>query len=100
MSGSHGSSLKLYFAIFVALLGLTVVTVWVATIDMGVLNTPVALAIASLKAMLVILYFMHVKGASRLTWVYVASGFFFLVILLGFTFSDFLTRGWLPIYGA
>ena len=100
MSDAHGSSLKLYIGIFISLLALTFVTVWVSTIDLGAFNTPVALGIASLKAMLVLLYFMHVKGASRLTWVYVASGFFFLVILLGFTFSDFLTRGWLPIYGA
>jgi len=100
MSSQHGGSLRGYLAIFVSLLMLTVLTVWVSTVDLGAFNTAVALGIASLKAMLVILYFMHVRSASRLTWVYVASGFFFLVILLGFTLSDFLTRDWVPIYGA
>jgi cytochrome c oxidase subunit 4 len=48
---------------------------------------------------LVILYFMHVRWSSRLTWVFAGSGFLFLLILLVFTLSDFWTRGWLPLYG-
>ena len=102
MSG-HGErqhpTLGLFLAVFVALLGLTALTVWSAFQPLGALHTPVALAIASAKAMLVILYFMHVRWSSRLTWVFAGSGFLFLLILLVFTLSDFWTRGWLPLYG-
>jgi cytochrome c oxidase subunit 4 len=91
----HIVSKKLYFVIFGALMVLTVLTVWVANIDLGWLNTPVALAIAVTKAVLVVLYFMHVRYSSRLTWVVVAGGFLWLVIMVGLTMSDYLTRGFL-----
>ena len=74
---------------------LTVVTVWVASVELGWLNTPVALAIAVTKATLVVLYFMHVRYSTRLTWVVVVSGFFWLGILFVLTLSDYLSRGWL-----
>ena len=96
---AHHPSLKLYYGIFVALLALTALTVWSAFQPLGALHTPVALTIAGAKAMLVILYFMHVRWSSRLTWVFASSGFLFLVILLVFTLSDFRTREWLPLYG-
>ncbi|HZH32655.1 MAG TPA: cytochrome C oxidase subunit IV family protein [Pyrinomonadaceae bacterium] len=91
----HIVSKKLYFVIFGALMVLTVLTVWVANIDLGSekLNTVVALAIATTKAVLVVLYFMHVRYSSRLTWVVVAGGFLWLVIMVGLTMSDYLTRG-------
>jgi len=91
----HIVSKKLYFVIFGALMVLTFLTVWVATIDLGALNTPVALAIAVTKAVLVVLYFMHVRYSSRLTWVVVAGGFLWLIIMIGLTMSDYLTRGFL-----
>jgi cytochrome c oxidase subunit 4 len=91
----HIVSKKLYFVIFGALMVLTFLTVWVATIDLGALNTPVALAIAVTKAVLVVLYFMHVRYSSRLTWVVVAGGFLWLIIMVGLTMSDYLTRGFL-----
>ncbi|HEY9404487.1 MAG TPA: cytochrome C oxidase subunit IV family protein [Pyrinomonadaceae bacterium] len=93
----HIVSKKLYFVIFGALMVLTVLTVWVATIDLGSekLNTVVALAIAVTKAVLVVLYFMHVRYSSRLTWVVVAGGFLWLIIMVGLTMSDYLTRGFL-----
>ena len=97
--GKPHPSLGLYFTVFVGLLGLTALTVWSAFQPLGPLHTPVALAIASTKALLVILYFMHVRWSSRLTWVFAGSGFLFLLILLVFTLSDFWTRGWLPLYG-
>lgn len=95
----HGASLKLYGGVFVALLVLTFVTVWAALHDFGSLNTPIALGIASLKASLVILYFMHVRWSSKLTWIYAGAGFLFLAILLGFTLSDYVTREWMQVYG-
>ena len=72
---------------------------WAATIDLGPLNTPTALGIAAIKGSLVVLYFMHLRWSIRLTWVFGATALLFLVILLTFTLSDYLSRGWVPIYG-
>ena len=72
---------------------LTVITVLVAQVDLGALNNIVALSIAVLKATLVVLYFMHVRYSSRLTWVFVIAGFFWLAILMVLTLSDYKTRG-------
>ncbi|HEY1403028.1 MAG TPA: cytochrome C oxidase subunit IV family protein [Pyrinomonadaceae bacterium] len=93
----HIVSKKLYFVIFGALMALTVLTVVAANFDLGSekINTVVALAIAVTKAVLVVLYFMHVRYSSRLTWVVVAGGFLWLVIMVGLTMSDYLTRGFL-----
>ncbi|HYV05613.1 MAG TPA: cytochrome C oxidase subunit IV family protein [Blastocatellia bacterium] len=93
----HVVSRRIYFIIFGLLIVLTAATVWVATFDLGPLNAVVALSIAVLKATLVVLYFMHVRYSSKLTWVFVAAGFFWLAILLAFTFSDYATRGWVVI---
>jgi len=87
---------RVYLLIFAALLVLTAITVWVAFKDLGPLNDVVALGIAVVKATLVILYFMHVRYSSGLTWVLVVAGFLFLVILLSLTMSDVATRHWLP----
>ncbi len=88
----HGASLGMYLLIFGALLVLTGLTIGVAFMDLGAFNTPVALTIACIKGTLVVLYFMHVRYSSRLVWVFAAAGFLWLVILLGFTFSDYVTR--------
>ena len=96
----HVVPLKIYFAIFAALMVLTASTVWVAFLDLGTLNIFVALGIAVTKATLVILFFMHVKYSSKLTWLVVASGFVFLAILLAFTMSDIVSRGWLGTPGS
>jgi cytochrome c oxidase subunit 4 len=61
------------------------------------LNVVAAMTIAVTKAVLIILYFMHVLYSSRLSWVWVGAGFFWLVIMFALTFSDYLTRGWLPV---
>ena len=87
---------SVYYAVFVTLIVLTGLTVWVAYLDLGFLNVAVALGIAVTKAALVILYFMHVRYSSRLTWVVVSSGFFWLGILIVLGLSDYLSRGWLP----
>jgi cytochrome c oxidase subunit IV len=94
----HVVSRKMYFVIFGALMVLTGMTVWVANFNLpGPLNAIVALTIAVLKATLVVLYFMHVRYSSKLTWVFIGGGIIWLIILFGFTLSDFWTRGWVPI---
>ena len=90
---------KLYYRIFAALIGLTALTVAAAFVDMGPLNTPVALGIASLKAVLVILFFMHVRYSDRLFGMILGVTIAFLVILLVGTLSDYHSRGWLPFPG-
>ena len=93
MSG-HVAPKSMYYGVFGALMVGTALTVGAAFIDMGALNNVVMLAIAITKALLVILFFMHVRWSTRLTWLVVASGFFWLLILFGITMSDYLTRGW------
>jgi cytochrome c oxidase subunit 4 len=83
-----------YYQIFAALMVFTVITVAVAFFDLGALNTIVALAIAVTKATLVVLFFMHVKYSTRLTWAVVVGSVFWLLILLVLTSSDYLTRVW------
>ena len=92
----HVVSKKTYFGIFGALMILTILTVIVARIDLGHgWNDIVALTIAVIKALLVVLYFMHVRYSSRLTWVFVAAGFFWLAILIVLTLTDYASRGWI-----
>lgn len=93
----HVTPLSVYLGIFGALMVLTIITVAVAWIDLGSLNIMVALGVAVVKATLVILYFMHVKYSSKLTWVVIGSGIFWLAILLSITMADYLTRGWMPV---
>lgn len=87
---------KTYFGVFAGLMVLLAVTVGVAFVHLGRLNIFAALAIAFVKAVLIILYFMHVRYSSRLIWMFVGAGFFFLGILFVLTFADYFTRGWLP----
>ena len=88
----HGDSLGTYLAVFATLLVFTAITVAVAFLDLGVMNNVVALGIATIKATLVLLFFMHVRGSSALTKVAIASGIVFFAILVAFTLSDTLTR--------
>ena len=94
---AHIASVKSYVGIFLTLMVLTTITVLVAYVNLGQLNKVVALSIASIKATLVILYFMHVKYSSRLTKLVVVSGFFFLFILLSLTMVDYVSREWIPV---
>ncbi len=87
------TSVRTYLFIFLALMVLTVITVAVAFLHLGPLNDIAAMGIAITKACLVILYFMHVRHSSRLTKVVVVAGFLWLLFLIGFTMSDYLTRG-------
>ncbi len=90
---------KVYYAVFAALLVLTLITVNVAYLDLGVLNTVAALGIACAKATLVILFFMHARWSDRLIWVVLATSLLWLVILIGVTLSDYMSRGWLQVPG-
>jgi cytochrome c oxidase subunit IV len=90
---SKSSPLPTYFAVFFALLAGTGLTVFAATLDLGKYNAAVALGIATVKATLVALFFMHVWHASeKLTKLVVIAALFFLLLLLGLTMSDYATR--------
>ena len=94
-ANSSSSPLKMYFAVFFALLLGTGLTVFAATLDLGRFNAPVALGIATVKATLVALFFMHVWHASeKLTKMVVVGALFFLLLLLGLTMTDYATRPW------
>jgi cytochrome c oxidase subunit 4 len=95
MTEHHIIPKRTYYLIYVTLLVCTYLTWQVAYFDLGALNTVVALGIAVFKAMLVILFFMHVKYSSKLTWATVVAGVFWFAILMALTFSDYLTRSWM-----
>jgi len=89
---------RIYLVIFLALLVGTGLTVFAAFYDFpGPLNAIVALTIAVIKATLVILFFMHVRYSGRLIWLVIGSALFWLAIMFAITFSDYSSRGWLPI---
>jgi cytochrome c oxidase subunit 4 len=91
----HISSVKLYVAIWLALLAGTFLTVVAAKIDMGPLNPIIALAIATTKAVLVVLFFMHVKYThEKLTKLVIVAAIFFFLILLALSMADYTTRLW------
>ncbi len=85
---------KIYVAVWATLMAMTLVTTLVAFVDLGRFNTVVALAIATFKASLVVLFFMGAKYTPRLTRVVIISGIFFLGLLLAFSMADYLTRLW------
>src|SRR5271169_6230559 len=94
-STSKSSPLLTYFSVWIALLAGTYITYEVAKIDLGVFNAAVALIIATTKALLVVLFFMHLKGASdKLLKLVVISTIFFLFILLALSMADYSTRNW------
>jgi len=84
----------IYMMVFGTLLLFTALTVVAAYIDLGVFNPIVALGIASFKAVVVILFFMHVKYQSRLVKLTVGAGFFTFLVLITMTLSDYISRAW------
>lgn len=93
----HVVPVSLYLKIFGWLMFLLILTLAVAMVDLpGPLNIIVAMTVAIIKAVLIILYFMHVKYSSRLTWLFAGAGFAWLLIMFSLTFSDYFSRGWLP----
>lgn len=92
----HIVSVRVYLAILLVLIVGTAITVWAGFLDFpGPLNVIIALTIASIKATLVILYFMHLRYSARLVWVIFISALFWMGILFALTFSDYWTRQWL-----
>jgi len=96
----HVLSKKLYFSVFAALILLTALTTGVAFIDLGAFNTVAALAIAVVKASLVVLFFMHLKYTPGMTRITLAAAVGWLAILLVLTFADLHTRRWTPVPGS
>ena len=104
MSG-HIVPRRIYYGIFAALMVLTLLTVWIAYQDVDThlwglhiaLNPVIALAIATTKAVLVVLYFMHVRYSSKLTKITVLAGVFWLGILLVMTMGDYVSREWIKL---
>ena len=90
----HVGSKKVYFGVFGILMAGTLLTVYAAFQNLGIFNAPIALVIATIKAIFVILFFMHVWDSNRLTKMTVLAGAFWLGILLTLTMTDFLSRSW------
>ena len=88
----HVVSRAVYFAIAAALMVLLVLTYAAAQIDLGPFNIVVALAIALVKAGLVVTFFMEAKWSSRLTWLFAGAGLLWLFLLIGGILEDVLTR--------
>ena len=96
----HVVSRKTYMVVWVALMALMVLTAGLSRIDLGQWSTVAAMAIAVIKAVLVILFFMHVRYEDqKIAWVVVVAGFFWLGILLALTMTDYVTRGFLGVAG-
>jgi cytochrome c oxidase subunit 4 len=81
-----------YLKVFAALAVLLVATVGAAEVHLGYLNTPIAMLIALAKAVLIVLFFMHVRNSPPLVRIFSAGGFLWLGIMFLFTFADVLTR--------
>ncbi|MFZ0859450.1 MAG: cytochrome C oxidase subunit IV family protein [Candidatus Sulfotelmatobacter sp.] len=92
---SKSSPLKMYFGIWITLLLCTFLTYKAAFVELGRFNAAVALTIATIKALLVALFFMHIKGAhEKLLKLVVISTVFFLFILIALSMADYGTRTW------
>jgi cytochrome c oxidase subunit 4 len=96
MAAPHIVPVKTYLLVFAALLFLAGLTTAVAFVDLGPWNTPIALAIAFVKMMLVLLVFMHLLYSGKLVRVVVVAGFFWLALLVGLTLTDYHSRAWIP----
>jgi cytochrome c oxidase subunit IV len=87
---------KTYWKTFAALMFLLVATVGAAYIDLGILNLPLALLIAAIKAIIILAFFMHLLHASRVLWLFAGAGLVWFLIMIALTFGDYLTRGMIP----
>ena len=98
--GEARVSIRTYLIVYVLLLILMILTTGLAYVDLTPWSSAVAMAIAGAKAVLVILYFMHLRTSSRMTWVFAGLGLYFVGILILLTMNDVRTRAWLsPILG-
>lgn len=85
---------RFYIAIWAALMVLLFLTWGIAQFNLGPFNVVAALTIAVAKMLLVIVFFMHVRYSTHVTWLFVAAGFIWLLIMIDLTLGDYLTRGW------
>lgn len=92
----HLVSVETYLGVFLALMGLTALTIAVAFADLGPFNNIVAMGIAAVKALLVVAIFMHLKYNPKVLWIVAAGGFLWLAVMILITLSDLVSRGWLP----
>jgi cytochrome c oxidase subunit 4 len=88
---------KIYLRTCAALLALLAATWLIAYVDLGPFNLIVALAIAITKAIVIALFFMHIKGSSRLLHLAALAGVIWLLILGALTLGDYFSRGWVPL---
>jgi cytochrome c oxidase subunit IV len=95
---SHIVPISLYIGIWATLMVCTGLTVFAASVDLGIFNIVVALLIATIKGTLVVLFFMHLRYSTKLTMVTVIAALFWLFIMFSLSMTDYLTRGW-PTYG-
>jgi cytochrome c oxidase subunit IV len=86
---------RAYYLVFGMLVGLTFLTIGISFLELGEWHTVAGLIIAACKVVLVALFFMHLLSSSRLTWIVVGGGLFWLGILMALTLTDYLTRHWL-----
>ena len=91
--GHHIIPYKVYYLVFGGLIFLTITTVITASFELGLLSVPVALAIAIVKAGLVVMFFMALKYDSRVNLLVFTIGLFFVAVFLGFTLLDTEFRG-------
>src|SRR6201993_2824270 len=92
---SHVVPVSLYVGIWATLMVCTALTVFAASVDLGIFNIVVALLIATLKGTLVVLFFMHLRYSSKLTMITVIAALFWLFIMFSLTLTDYMTRHWL-----
>jgi cytochrome c oxidase subunit 4 len=95
----HLVAARTYYGVFAALIALTFLTVGLDFVPLGPFHSAVGLLIATVKAGLVILFFMHVLYSPKLTWVVALSSLLWLAILMSYTLTDYLTRPDLPVPG-
>lgn len=88
---------KTYYKTAVALFVLLGLTLGVSYLALGPFGPVAAMTVAIIKAVLIVLFFMHVRYQTHMIWVLAVAGTVWLLILFGLTFSDYLTRGWLPL---
>ncbi len=95
----HITARKTYVAIWTTLMVLTLVTALLSFKDLGMFSAPAALFIATIKALLVVLFFMHVRQSPRITGLVIVAGLFWLMILISLTMTDYASRHWLAYPG-
>lgn len=94
-----GIGRKTYLWVWAVLLLLVLLTTLLGRLDLGPFSAAVAIAIATAKAALIVIYFMQAKIEPRLIWVIIAGGIIWMLILMSNTLGDYITRGWLPFPG-